>query len=124
MKKILLALGLITGLALAQNAQPTRAVKIINAATTTGVHEVIQPWGAQRTYQASGFTSAGAGASAIEIQVSDDCVNYIVQGTISLTLGTAITTDGFATDAHWKCVRPRVLSISGTGATVSVWMGN
>ena len=77
------------------------------------------------TFQAYGTTSSGAGAAVILIQASnvDVTANFITIGTISLTLGTASTSDGFTTTAPWKFVRAKVSSISGTNATVSVAMG-
>jgi hypothetical protein len=122
-KKFILGFALLTGLSFAQNA-PTKASKILSAATATGAGEVFQPWGPQRSYHALGTTSSGSGAASINIQVSNDCTNYITVGTIALTLGTTATSDGFVTDANWKCVRANVASISGTGAAVDVWIGN
>lgn len=123
MKRFILGLTFVASFAFAQNA-PTKTLKILAAATTTATGSVFHPWGPKRSYQALGTTSAGSGAAAIQIQVSDDCTNYIVAGTISLTLGTTATTDGFVTDANWACVRAKVASISGTGASVDVWLGN
>ena len=75
------------------------------------------------TFQASGVTSAGAGAVAVVVQVSNDGVNWLTLGTISLVLSTTTATDGFASDAPWAFVRGNVTSISGTNATVSLSMG-
>ena len=44
-------------------------------------------------------------------------------GTITLTLGTSSTSDGFAALAAWGFVRCNVTTLTGTGATVSVSMG-
>lgn len=123
MKRFILGFALLTAFGFAQN-QPTRAMKILSAATATGAGEVFRPWGQKRSYQAVGNTSSGSGAADIDIEVSNDCVNYVVVGTISLTLGTTVVTDGFVTDANWACVRANVDAISGTGATVDVWIGN
>jgi hypothetical protein len=76
-----------------------------------------------KTFQATGRTTAGIGAVSVEVQVSNDNANWIVMGTITLTLGTATTTDGFVSIANWTYVRGRVASLSGTGATVSLFMG-
>lgn len=73
------------------------------------------------TFQASGTTSAGAGAATIVIQVSNDDDNWITAGTITLTLGTSATSDGFAFAGNWDKARANVTAISGTGAAVLVF---
>lgn len=73
------------------------------------------------TFQASGATTAGAGAASVIVWVSNDGDNWISAGTISLTLGTTVTTDGFAFDARWEHVRAELDSVSGTGAYVNVF---
>lgn len=101
-------------------------VKILNAATATGVqaanpyHEL---WGNFQSFQAEGSTASGTGASDIVIEVSNDkdAVAWITMGTISLTLGTTVTTDGFGNLIPWKYVRANVSAISGTGASVTVY---
>lgn len=100
-------------------------VEILSSATATGAGSTFEPNGqGKRTFQATGLTSAGVGATAVDIEVSNDGVKYIVMGTISLTLGTTATTDGFASDATWRYVRANITSISGTGASVTVTIGN
>lgn len=76
-----------------------------------------------RTFQAFGSTTAGAGAAAINVEVSNDNTNWIVSATINLTLGTTVTTDGVAKSENWKYVRGNVTAISGTGAAISL-VGN
>lgn len=123
MKRFILGIALVMGLANADGAL-TKATKIMTAKTTTGAGSTFKPLGPQRSFQGVGRTTASTGASVIAIQVSDDCANFIEAGTITLTLGTTDTSDGFSTDAHWQCVRGYVNSISGTGANVDVWIGN
>jgi hypothetical protein len=43
-------------------------------------------------------------------------------GTITLVLGTAVTSDGFAAANTWEYYRANVSAISGTGASVTVYM--
>jgi hypothetical protein len=74
------------------------------------------------SFQAVGNTSTSTGAATILIQVSNDGANYITLGTITLTLGTAVTSDGFAVANTWEYYRANVSAISGTGAIVSVYM--
>ena len=76
-----------------------------------------------RTFQARGETSSGAGAATILVQGSIDGVNWILLGTISLTLGTVTTSDGLATSAMWPFVRGNITAISGTDASVDLLMG-
>lgn len=77
----------------------------------------------ERTFQATGFTTNGAGAATIKVQVSNDNSNWIDLATITLTLSTTVATDGFASSAAWAFVRGNVTAISGTGAAVTLIMG-
>ena len=104
------------------------SLTLINNVTTTGAgtsqHIVSsQIDQANKTFQAIGKTTSGSGAVAVAVEVSNDNTNWIVMGTISLTLGTTLATDGFVSIASWSYVRGNVTSISGTGATVSLFMG-
>lgn len=101
--------------------------EILAGATATGAGLVYQTQGKPSTFQAYGSTSSGAGSAIIQIQVSNDSSlnanTWLVLGTITLTLGTTITTDGFASIAPWQFIRANVTTLSGTGASVDVWMG-
>lgn len=101
----------------------TNAVQILSGATATGAGEVHDPVGAKMAFQAIGVTSSGAGASDVLIEASLDGSNWVTLATISLTLSTTATSDGFVADAPWAFIRANVNSISGTGATIDVWMG-
>lgn len=102
-------------------------VLLSNATTTvTGTPQNVQTLRIpqdNKTFQASGQTTASTGATAVLVEVSNNNANWITMGTITLTLGTSTTTDGFVSSANWTYVRGRVASISGTGATVSLFMG-
>jgi hypothetical protein len=77
-----------------------------------------------RTFQASGKTTSGSGTASVNVEVSNDNVNWILMGTIGLTLSTTPSTDGFVSIANWTYVRGNVTSITaGVGATVSLFMG-
>jgi hypothetical protein len=93
---------------------PTTVRPLLAAATTTGAGTAWQGPSGEKTYQASGTTSAGAGAATILIQGSNDGSNWDLIGTHSLTL---------ATNDRYKFVRANVTAISGTGAVVSETMG-
>lgn len=76
----------------------------------------------QRSYQAT-VTGTGAVSATVVIQVTNDnAVNWLDLGTITLS-GTNSATDGFGCLVDWKFVRANVTAISGTGATVNVFVG-
>lgn len=99
---------------------------LLRAATATGVPAGTTPIGvaARKTYQATGTTTAGAGAATILVQGSNDGTNWDTIGTISLTLATTTSSDGFSSDDRYAFVRGNVSAISGTGASVNLTMGH
>lgn len=102
--------------------------KILGPKTTTGADRSVSNSVPNTTFQAHGTTTAGSGASVIKIEgnnISENAADalWVTLGTISLTLGTTEVTDGFAVEASWDFVRANVTSISGTNASVSVYMG-
>lgn len=107
-----------------QGKLPVNAVKLLDGATSVVSGDKHQPWGNFRTFQSVGATSAGAGAAVVQVEASNDGDNWINLGTINHTLSTTNDTGGFASDAAWRYVRARVESISGTGASVTVWLGS
>lgn len=96
---------------------------MLTNATAAGAGESMSVGSDIKSFQAIGSTSAGSGAVSVDIEVSNNGVNWIVMGTISLTLGTAETTDGFVGLSGWRSIRANVKSISGTDAKVSVIVG-
>lgn len=104
------------------------SLTMLNAVTVTGSSERFTPWSGQKVFYANGTTTAGAGAATIIIEGSgvNSTVtgNWVTLGTITLTLGTVSTSDGFPSSANWKYVRARVSAISGTNGTVSVYMAS
>lgn len=101
--------------------------KILPDATTTATGESHSPIAANCNFQATGETSAGVGAATIVIEghnlASDESdIVWETIDTLSLTLGTATTSDSGASTAPWNIVRARVSAISGTDATVRVYM--
>lgn len=104
------------------------AVVIASAQTATGASAKVTGNNNNRTYQASGTTTAGAGAATVKIQGSNVVQpavdgDWVDIGTITLTLATTKSGDGFTSDAPWLNVRSNVTAISGTGAAVTVMMG-
>lgn len=101
---------------------------LLNAVTVTGASGRKFINGTYHTFQAHGTTSAGAGAATVKIQVSDVAVpsldgHWIDAGTITLTLATTSSGDGFALNAAWRWCRANVTAISGTTGTVTVLIG-
>ena len=88
--------------------------------TTTGAGEIKSPVGNNLTFQAYGKTATGSGAVSVDIEVSLDQVHWEQMLTISLTLTTSDSSDGYKIEnSSWKYIRANVTSISGTGAEVS-----
>lgn len=96
---------------------------LLRGATATGASDAIK---GKYVFSAMarGQTTAGSGAATINIEVSNDGVNWLVAFTISLTLGTATTADGQGLVYRWEWVRANVTAISGTGASVDVIAGD
>lgn len=101
----------------------SRKIPLLLNVTTTATGQSTDEGADKVTFQAYGTTSSGTGAATIEVQVSNDNTNFLTLGTITLTLGTSATSDGFSADAAWIYTRAKVTAISGTNATVSCNMG-
>lgn len=99
-----------------------RVRNILPAAIATGAGGLFQPL-LRRSFQLVGTVASGAGAVSVDIEASNDGVNFQVIGTISLALSSTAACDGFASNAAWLNVRANVTSISGTTATVDLFMG-
>lgn len=100
--------------------------------TATGVGQKVQLTGPKHSFSAQGVTGSGSGAATIIIEVTNvkapsataGDADWHTAGTITLTLGTTKTSDGFNIDANWMWARYRVSAISGTGASLIINMGN
>lgn len=103
------------------------SVYILNAVTSTGAGNKHPPRWIKRSFQALGHTSSGAGSATVKVEASNvespTENDWIELGSITLTLATTSSTDGFTTDAPWRHIRGNVTALSGTGATVSLIMG-
>lgn len=103
------------------------SIPLITARTTTGAGtsvDLLRP--SPRTYFAV-VTGTGSVSATVYIEVSNDGTNWLT-GTASLctlTLsGTTTAVDGCAIPAaQWLYIRANVNAISGTGATINVYMG-
>lgn len=81
----------------------------------------IGPISANQTYQAT-VVGTGSVTATVNIEVSDDNVGWLVLSTLALS-GTTSASDGFTSIAPWQFARANVTAISGTGAAVTVTMG-
>jgi hypothetical protein len=100
------------------------SVNILSAATATGAGTAHTPRSNYKTFVATGTTGSGTGAATIDIEASLDNSNWVVLDTLSLgSLATTVSSDwGYDANA-WRYVRAKVTAISGTGASVNVYMG-
>lgn len=97
---------------------------LLNAATATGAGTEKEPFGQKRSFQLTGFTSLGSGTADVDIEASNDGINFFQLGRLSLILGVSVTQAAMLSDAPWRFVRGNVIAISGTGAQVTLTMGN
>lgn len=109
-----------------------RPVNLLNRVTSTGPGQTIElarlatEAGISRgkmTFQAIGDTTNGAGTLSVDVEISNNGINWKTVGTISIALSTVAENDGFSIDAPWCFVRGNVTSITGTGAAASLIMG-
>lgn len=97
---------------------------IMNAVTSTGAGSAFQPWTVLKTFQIHGLTSSGTGASVIDIEGSNDDSEYVVLATANLVLSTTRVNESFVSEGPWRYIRANIISISGTGAAVTVNMAS
>tara|TARA_R110000868_G_scaffold199222_2_gene445852 strand:- start:245 stop:559 length:315 start_codon:yes stop_codon:yes gene_type:complete len=76
---------------------------------------------ANRSFQAVGVMSSSTGTASVVIEVSNDGVNYVTLGTITLALTSAPSSDAFFVYTIYEFYRARVTQIT-TNATVTVYM--
>ena len=101
---------------------------ILPAKTDTGAGETKTPRNfGNKSFQTRGYTSSGAGASVIRIDGSNvptpttnDWIT--IKSFDELTLGTTPTGAGWESTVAYRHYRAYVVSISGTGATMDVYM--
>lgn len=106
-----------------------RSAILLSEKTTTGAGGAAQPnTPTAKSFQALGQTTAGAGSATVKVQGSNvprptADEDWVDLGTITLTLSTTKSSDGFVVDAPWTNVRGNLTAISGTGAAVTLYMG-
>lgn len=96
---------------------------LLDDVTTTATGDSQEVFGSKKSFQLVGATATGAGTASILVQLSNDDTNWITVDTLALTLGATSTSDSHSMDAPWKYVRGVVNSITGTGATISLYSG-
>lgn len=105
--------------------ESTNTDALLEGATTAAAGSAKPGRTGAKTFQAWGTTSSGTGSATIAVQGSNDQGQAVWDtiGTITLTLGTAATSDSFSSDDRYAVLRGNVTAISGTGASVSLTMG-
>jgi hypothetical protein len=101
----------------------TQKMDLLSDVAVTGAGTASASVSGTKTYCASGLTTAGAGSATVLVQGSNDQDAWVTIGTITLTLGTTATADGFTSEDRFAFVRGNVSAISGTGAGVSLSAG-
>lgn len=95
--------------------------------TSEGAGVAVAHPGGNATFHAIGSTTSGTGAATINIEVSNSGVEeeWLPYATISLMLSTTKANAGIVMDEAWAHVRGNIPvgGISGTGASVSLYMG-
>ena len=91
---------------------------LVQSAAAPVVSSSISTGNAKRTYQAY-VSGTGAVSATVDIEVSNNNLDFLVLGTMTMS-GTTRATDGFVADAPWAFARANVRDVSGTGAQVSV----
>jgi hypothetical protein len=96
---------------------------ILSAATATGAGSSKELQDGIKTIQAS-MSGTGSISATVVIEVSNDNVNWLSESdsTLSLT-GTTTASAGLMMSVNWKYLRANVTAISGTGASVNVYVG-
>ena len=98
---------------------------LLRNATATGAGDAIRALRSKKTFQAAGATTSGAGAATITAEGSNNAtkLGWVTLGTITLTLATTSSTDALVVDSPYLFVRGNLTAISGTGASITMTMG-
>lgn len=100
-----------------------QTIALLNQVTAPGPGAATKTFPSKRTFHAVGATTNGAGSATIDVEVSNDGIDYLVHDTFNLTLSTVPALAGAEFDAPWAFVRGNVKAISGTGAAITLIMG-
>lgn len=89
--------------------------------TGSGTSKTYNLWGTTATVQAK-VVGTGAVTADVAVQVSNNGTDFHTLSTIALTATTS-DVDGYAITAPWGYVRLDVTNVTGTGATVTAFLG-
>lgn len=92
-----------------------------DSATTNLTTKAVHLWGGKNSFQVN-ISGTGAVSVTATPSFSNDGSNWIAGTALTLS-GTNSDTDGFTLDGAWVYCRIALSSISGTGATVTVFHG-
>lgn len=126
MKKLTLFLFSVFAAAALYAADVTQQRTVLTSSITTASPTYSSSYAFPKSTALRSYSATVAGTGAVTATVvmygSNDEVNWVSLGTITLS-GTTSATDGFASNAPWPFVRAGVTAISGTSATVTVVAG-
>lgn len=91
---------------------------LLKDATAPATSPALAAGRAIRTFQAV-VVGTGTLAASVDIEVSNNNVDFLLLGTLSLS-GTTRATDGFVSNAPWAFARAKLTAVTGTGAAVTV----
>lgn len=120
------------GRAIGSDEQPLRVAMVtlpriteplLSAATTVTTGDFVETKTGGFSVSVSGKTTSGSGAATVVIEGSHDGITPVTLATVTLTLGTATTSDGFAGAVSWRYLRARLSAISGTGSEINATVG-
>ena len=100
-----------------------KSAEMLSGVLVTGPGDKFEMSRNKKVFQLTGFVSTSTGAATVEVQGSLDASNWEVLDTLTLTLGTAVTSDSGVDNDAWKFIRGEVTTISGTDAEVTLHMG-
>jgi hypothetical protein len=108
-------------------SQTHTKVIIASAVTVNSVSPITDlfklPLGNSLTYQAT-VTGSGSVAANVLIEVSNDGIGWLSDGSSTLALtGTTTATSGYTSVSPWQFVRATISGITGTSAAVTVSLG-
>lgn len=115
-------IGALAALCLTANAGTPLLIQVAATGAGTSVRG-IGAQAASNTYQVTGTTTSGSGSAIVNIEGSNDGVNWDVIGTITLTLSTTSSSGSFSSMDRYSRIRGNVTTLSGTGAQVSATAG-
>lgn len=122
MKSLIAVLTIL--LSLSVSARKLDSMILLDDSIATDTSEVIRPNSHILSFMTFGTTSTGAGSATVLIEASLDNTNWFTVDTLSLTLATTVSNDDGNSVVPYPYIRARISAISGTDATVSVYLAS